>query len=174
MRTTIWLSITLALGIAGMALAGCGNAISLTDGGTTTNPLLATWVSKGSDVAPLLAGPPFNNVSITATFKADGTYSVESIDTSMKSVAFNGTYVTMPSGVNGIIDIKCTQTVPSSAVAEGILEIDTSVTPNRMQYEVVQTQPTNGLTPPTAEAGFGSTVFNGKQISTLIQKFVRQ
>jgi hypothetical protein len=39
---------------------------------------------------------------------------------------------------------------------------------------VVQTQPTNGLAPPTADAGFGSTVFNGKQISTLIQKFNRQ
>jgi hypothetical protein len=174
MRTTIWLSITLALGIAGMAFAGCGNAVSLTDGGAMTNPLLATWVSKGGDVAPLLAGPPFNNVSITATFKADGSYSVESIDTSQKMVAFAGTYVTMPSGVTGIIDIKCTQTAPSSATAEGIYEIDTTQTPPRMQYEVVQTQPTNGLTPPTAQDGFGSTVYNGKKIATLIQKYSRQ
>jgi hypothetical protein len=39
---------------------------------------------------------------------------------------------------------------------------------------VVQTQPTNGLQPPTVTTGFGSTVYNGAKISTLIQKFTRQ
>ena len=43
-----------------------------------------------------------------------------------------------------------------------------------MQYEVVQTQPTNGLQPPSADKGFGSTIYNGKPISTLIQKYSRQ
>jgi hypothetical protein len=46
--------------------------------------------------------------------------------------------------------------------------------PERMQYEVVQTQPTNGLQPPTPDKGFGSTIYNGMQIATLIQKYSRQ
>ena len=64
--------------------------------------------------------------------------------------------------------------MPQSATAEGMLQIDTTVTPARMEYEVVQTQPTNGLTPPTPEGGFGSTIYNGKPISTLIQKYSKQ
>ena len=54
--------------------------------------------------------------------------------------------------------------MPSTALAEGMYQVDTTQTPARMQYEVVQTQPTNGLTPPTPSKGFGSTVYNGSQI----------
>ena len=53
-------------------------------------------------------------------------------------------------------------------------KIDTSVTPARMQYAVVTKQPTNGLQPPSPDKGFGSTIYNGMQISTLIQKYSRQ
>jgi hypothetical protein len=174
MKTTLTLIIALAAAAAGMLLAGCGNAVDNGGGGNPMTQLHATWVSEGADVAPLLAGAPFNNVKITATFKADGTYDVIGIDSSNKSLNYTGTYVVTPSSVAGIMTIRLTQVMPQNAVAEGMYQIDTSVTPVRMQYEVVQTQPTNGLVPPTPEQGFGSTLYNGKPISTLIQKYSRQ
>lgn len=172
MRKAIWLGII--LGVTGMFLAGCGQAVALTDGGTTTNPIVGSWLSKGADVAPLLAAAPFDDVSITASFKDDGSYTVESVDTSNKTIMYTGTYVAKSTSVAGIYDITCTQTAPSSAIAEGIYEVDNTQTPPRMKYEVVQTQPTNGLTPPTATAGFGSTIYNGKPLTTLVQSYSRQ
>jgi hypothetical protein len=174
MRTTIFLSITLAAAIAGMLLAGCGNAVEVNGTGTQQQPVIGTWLSQGADIAPLLAAAPFNNVKITATFKDDGTYTVVGIDSSNKEIDYAGTYQIMPSNVNNIVEIRLSQVMPSTAQAEGMYQVDTSQMPNRMQYEVVQTQPTNGLTPPTPDKGFGSTVYNGMQISTLIQKFSRQ
>jgi len=174
MRTTIALSLTLAAAVAGMMLAGCGTAVEAGGTGTTEQPIIGTWVSQGADVAPLLAGSPFNNVKITATFKNDGTYSVVSFDTSNKELDYAGTYQIMPSSSGNIVQIRCSQVMPSTAQAEGMYQIDTSMTPQRMQYEVVQTQPTNGLQPPSPDKGFGSTIYNGMQISTLIQKYSRQ
>ena len=166
MRTTLLLSFVLA--------AGCGNAVDVGGTGTQASPLIGSWISQGADVAPLLAGAPFNNTKITASFMDDGTYSVVSFDTSNKELDYAGTYQTMASTVGNIIQIRCSQVMPSTAQAEGMYQIDTSVTPARMQYEVVQTQPTNGLQPPSPDKGFGSTIYNGMQISTLIQKYSRQ
>jgi hypothetical protein len=174
MRTTIGLSIALGAAVAGMALAGCGTAVEGTGPGTQMNALAATWVSQGSDVAPLLAGAPFNNVKITATFKSDNTYTVVGIDKDNKETDYAGTFTTTPTSVAGIVDITLAQVMPSTATAVGMYQIDTTVTPARMTYEVVQTQPTNGLTPPDPMKGFGSTIFNGQQIATLIQKYSRQ
>lgn len=175
MRTTLLLTLTLVAGAAGMALAGCGNAVGTTGtGGMQQNPLIGSWLSQGADVAPLLAGAPFNNVKVTATFNADGTYTVVSFDTSNKEIDYAGTYETMDSGINGIVQIRLTESSPTTAQVEGMYQIDTTQKPERMQYEAVQTQPTNGLTPPTPDKGFGSSLFNGKQISTLIQKYSKQ
>ena len=174
MRTTLFLSFTLAAAAAGMMLAGCGTAVDTTGTGPQQQPLYGSWVSQGADVAPLLAGAPFNNTKITATFKDDGSYSVVSFDTSNKEIDYAGTYQIMPSTVSNIIQIRCSQVMPSTAQAEGMYQIDMSTTPARMQYEVVQTQPTNGLQPPSPDKGFGSTIYNGTQISTLIQKYSRQ
>lgn len=175
MRTTL-LYVTLAAALAGMAFAavGCGTAVETMPMMTPQQQLTGTWLSQGADVAPLLAGPPFNNTSIKATFNSDGTYTVVSVDTSNKTINYAGTYVLMPTSVQGLVSITANQSMPSNAVAQGIYQIDTSVMPAHMQYEVVQTQPTNGLTPPSPEKGFGSTIYNGKQISTLIQKYTRQ
>ena len=174
MRTTLLLSITLAAAAAGMLLAGCGTAVETGGTGMQQQPIIGSWLSAGADVAPLRAGAPFNNTKITATFKADGSYSVVSFDTSNKEIDYAGTYQIMPSTVNNIVQIRCSQVMPSTAQAEGMYQIDTTQTPARMQYEVVQTQPTNGLQPPTPDKGFGSTIYNGTQISTLIQKYSRQ
>jgi hypothetical protein len=174
MRTTLLLSFTLAAAVAGMMLAGCGNAVAVGGNGTQQQPIIGSWLSQGADVAPLLAGAPFNNAKITATFKDDATYTVVSIDTSNKELDYSGTYQIMPSAVSNIIEIRLSEVTPSTAEVEGMYQIDTSQTPERMQYEAVQTQPTNGLQPPSPDKGFGSTVYNGMQISTLIQKYSRQ
>ena len=175
MRTTLLLSLTLAAAIAGMLLAGCGNAVETTDGPSSQqNAIIGSWVSSGADVAPLLAGAPFNDAKITATFNTDGTYTVVSIDTSNKEIDYAGTYQIMDSGIGTIWQIRCSQVTPSTAQAEGMYQVDATQTPARMQYEVVQTQPTNGLTPPEPDKGFGSTIYNGEQIATLIQKYSRQ
>jgi len=174
MRTTLFLSISLAAAVAGMMLAGCGTAVAVGGNGTQQQPIIGTWLSQGADVAPLLAGAPFNNAKITATFKDDATYTVVSIDTSNKELDYSGTYQIMPSAVSNIIEIRLSEVTPSTAEVEGMYQIDTSQTPERMQYEAVQTQPTNGLQPPSPDKGFGSTVYNGMQISTLIQKYSRQ
>lgn len=174
MRTTLLLSLALAAGLVGMLLAGCGTAVDVSGAGSQDQAIVGTWLSQGADVAPLLAGAPFNNVKITATFKNDGTYSVVSIDTSNKELDYSGTYQIMPSSVGNIVEIRLSEVAPSTAEVEGMYQIDGTQMPERMQYEVVQTQPTNGLQPPAPDKGFGSTVYNGMQISTLVQKYSRQ
>jgi hypothetical protein len=155
-------------------LCACGTAS--TGGGTNTmsSPLVGSWLSAGSDVAPLLAGAPFKWTKITADFKADQSYVVTGLDADGKTTVFTGTYMDAPTEVPQIWSIAVTQSAPASTLADGIYQIDASAKPARMRYEVVQTQPTNGLQPPTPQAGFGSTVYNGMKISSLIQNFVRQ
>lgn len=53
------------------------------------DPLFGVWVSEGENVAPGLAGPPFNNVRIEAQFNDDNTYFVESTDAEGASVHRN-------------------------------------------------------------------------------------
>jgi hypothetical protein len=54
----------------------------------------------------------------------------------------------------------------------GIFDISTATNPYTMQYEVAQTEPSIGATPPTAAAGFGST--NGGALGTFnIQKYIK-
>ena len=175
MKTTWFWAVVLGGSLVGMLLAGCGQAVDTGgSGGNMQDPLVGKWISQGADVAPLLAAAPFNYTQITADFHADGSYAVVGLDASAKETDFTGTWQAHASSAAGIFTIDLSQTAPSVVQSEGIYRIDTTVTPNRMKYEVVQTQPTNGLTPPTPDAGFGSTVFNGKMIATLIQNYSRQ
>ncbi len=153
-----------------LLVSGCGQASSGTGGGGGQSEIVGSWLSDGADVAPLLNGAPFNYTKITADFKADGSYVVTGLDKSNKLTTFVGTYEDGPSEVTGIQAITVHQDSPATTLAVGIY----TVSDTTMQYEVVQTQPTNGITPPTATGGFGSTVYNGMKISTLIQKFAKQ
>ncbi len=163
--------ILLAFVLAPLA-AACGTA---TDGGNVnaqSSPLVGSWLSSGADVAPLLAGAPFNYVRITAQFNDDQTYVVTGTDKDNKVTTFTGTYSDTLSDQTNLYSITVNQTEPSVTTAVGIYSIDSST--GKLRYEVVQTQPTNGLQPPTADAGFGSTVYNGMKIDTLIQTFIKQ
>ena len=154
MRTTVPALVTLAAAAAGMLLAGCGTAVD--------TPAAAPAAGRRSSAAGSRPAPTSRRCSPArrsttprspATFNNDGTYSVVSFDTSNKELDYAGTYQIMESGVGNITQIRCSQVMPSTAQAEGMYQIDTTQTPARMQYEVVQTQPTNGLTPPDADQG---------------------
>jgi hypothetical protein len=151
-------------------LAGCGTATTTGDTQTQQKAIVGSWLSDGGNVAPLLAGAPFNWKTITASFDPSGSYTVLGTDKDGKQTTFSGTWSATQSDVNGIWDIVVNQSAPSTTTAEGIYQVDGGT----MKYEVVQTQPTNGLQPPTAAQGFGSTVYNGQKITSLIQTFVRQ
>lgn len=117
------------------------------------------YQSSGANVAPLLAGL-FGTDSIYANFKLDNTYLVEQYDTNGVKIEFTGTFSQSESGTGSIWDITLNQSTPSQLTAMGIFEINGST----LSYEVVQTDPAIGATPPTAAAGFGSS--NGGALGT--------
>ena len=120
--------------------AGGGGGVDLASG---------TWVSEGDDISALLAY--FEVVRVEATFRGDGGYTVVSTDAEGAATTFTGDYVadraTTPRA------IVLTQTTPSAATAEGIWQIADAT----LSYEVVQTSPAVGCSPPTPAGGFGST-----------------
>lgn len=128
------------------------------------------WVSAGGDVADLLY-TFFATDSIYANFRADGTYLVESFDTTGTKVTFEGTATQTASTEGNIFSIMLNQTSPSVLTSEGILEVYDAPR-DSMYYEVVQTEPVIGATPPTPTSGFGSSN-NGNLGNTNIQVFRR-
>jgi hypothetical protein len=150
--------------------AACGQAQAPTqDMAKIQNPLVGSWTSQGADVAPLLAGMPFNFTRIDATF-AESTYEVSATDKNSQTVKFTGTWTATAAATAGFYDITLNQAAPTTVVSKGIYKIDATVTPNRMSYEVLQVMPDLKLTPPTASAGFGST--NGGTLGmTNVQKY---
>jgi hypothetical protein len=129
------------------------------------------WQSSGTNVAPLLVAL-FGTDSIYAEFNADNTYLVEQYDTTGASITLSGTYTQEKSGVGNIWNITVIQSSPTPLTSEGIFEVDESAAPVTMQYEIAQTQPDIGATPPTAADGFGSTS-SGAVGTANIQNYVR-
>lgn len=145
---------------------------NITDFDFTAIGIYGTWVSEGSNVAPLLVSL-FKVVKITATFNTNGSYTVTQEDSSGATLDLTGTFTVQKSDVGDIYNIVLDQTTPSVLTATGIYFIASLSTPMEMSYEVVQTTPDIGATPPTAEGGFGST--NGGALGTWnIQRYVRQ
>ncbi|MFO0634591.1 MAG: hypothetical protein U0168_17245 [Nannocystaceae bacterium] len=130
--------------------------------------LEGAWLSEGDDIAPLLVELT-GATSITATFGPQA-FTVVTIDDQGQQVQQVGVYTATPSGVGEIFDITLEQTMPQAITVEGIFEIDDSVSPAVLRYEVVQTEPSVGAVAPTAEAGFGATSLG----PDLTQVFVRQ
>ncbi len=95
-------------------------------------------------------------------------------DSAGTEATLRGTYTTSPGGATGananIRNIVANQNSPTAITAVGIYE----VVGNTMRYEVAQTQPPlQGVTPPTAAAGFGSTS-GGAFGQANVQRYVRQ
>lgn len=138
------------------------------DGPPEEVTLPGSWVSEGGDVAPLLVELT-GAQKITAVF-ADNTFTVATIDDQGQEVIQAGVYTATASGVGEIFEIVLEQSSPATVTAEGIFEIDTSVSPAVMRYEIVQTEPSVGAIAPTAQGGFGSTAYG----DDLTQVYLRQ
>ncbi len=132
--------------------------------------IVGEWYSSGTNVATLLSYY-FHVDSIYAKFNSNNTYLVESFAAGAKTT-YSGTYVQTKSGTGTIWNITLNQSTPTAVTSVGIFDISTAVSPYTMRYEVAQTEPSIGATPPTAAAGFGST--NGGALGEWnIQKFVK-
>jgi len=141
------------------------------DSAQGSGSILGKWLSAGDNVAPLLV-IYFNIDSIYAEFKDDQTYVVRQVDKLGVSLVLEGTYSAIASGVGNIFKIIANQSSPTVLTSEGIFEIITPPPPDSMLYEIVQTNPDIGATPPTPEAGFGSSS-GGVLGMTNVQKYIR-
>jgi hypothetical protein len=119
----------------------------------TLHPIVGFW--DAYDVSALLGG--LGITGITADFKENNTYVVVSTADGAKTT-LEGTYsVNDEPNADGIYTITLNQSSPSSLTSEGIFQVFPT-NPDSMWYEVAQTNPAIvGVTPPTADAGFGST-----------------
>lgn len=122
----------------------CGGACSACKEG-----IQGKW--KSFPVAPILAN--FAD-SIVAEFKVNNTYTVDQWKGGSK-VILTGTYTQTKSNVGNIYTIKINQSTPTVITAEGIFEVSSDN--KTMKYELLQTEPAFGYTPPSPAAGFGST-----------------
>jgi hypothetical protein len=160
--------------IFGLLLAVVFTGCKKTEEEPETDPqkigIVGEWYSSGDNVAFLLSYY-FGIDSIYAKFETNNTYLVESFANDAKTT-YVGTYAQNKSGTGTIWNITLNQSSPTAVTSVGIFDISTSTNPYTMMYEVVQTEPSIGATPPTATAGFGST--NGGQLGNFnIQKFVK-
>lgn len=145
------LSLLLILLLA-VSFAACSD-----DDNNTTEPevkvdaWIGTWLSTGTDVAPLLS-TFFNYDSVRVEMKEDNTIT---LSTHIKDASWStlpGVYTVTKSTSGDVHTIKINYTAFEQ---EGIVQI-ISGTPDQMKLEVVQTTPNIGATPRTPATGFGS------------------
>lgn len=132
-----------------------------------TQALVGAWRSEGEDVSPLLAGEPFRYVAVEASFGHDGAYDVVATDVDGANWPVAGRFVAVD-GAPGTVVVS--QSEPYEATAEGIWQVDAGV----LSWEIVQTIPDYGFTPPTAETGFGSSAGAGLAAGANLQRFRAQ
>jgi hypothetical protein len=168
MKRFVWTAVLLIVPV--LLVAGCGGDDN-NPTGTTADPIVGTWVSEGTNVAPGLVAT-FKTKKITATFNKDQTYDVVAVDSSDVSVTYQGTYTGSANSGTDIRSIALDQNVPSAVTSEGIYQVAGTT----LTYEVIQVQPALlGFTPPVASEGFGSTKYNGTPLGVIwIQTFVKQ
>jgi hypothetical protein len=162
--------------IAAVALAftACEESEEIDVYNPTTDGLIGEWQSSGTNVAALLK-VYFKVDSIYANFKDNNTYLVESFSAGAKTT-YAGVFTQTKSTTGSIWTIKLEQSTPTAVTSEGIFEITTVKSNNvdnyTMKYEVVQTTPSIGATPPTPAAGFGSS--NGGALLLMnVQNFAK-
>jgi hypothetical protein len=133
--------------------------------------IIGKW--SAYDISAILAGLGFDD-SLYAEFYADQSYLVTAYAGGLP-ITFEGVYTMQESAFDGIWDITLNQTAqggqPNELTSQGIFKVFPAAQ-DSMWYEVAQTDPAiPGVTPPTADAGFGST--SGGALGTgNIQKYV--
>jgi hypothetical protein len=125
------------------------------DGGTDpiddAKPWVGTWLSAGSNVAPILVNV-FQYDSVRVTMNVDNTVTLESHVKDGAWSTLPGVYTVTESSSGNVHAININYTAFEQ---EGIIEV-VSGTPDQLKLEAVQTVPDIGATPRTPESGFGS------------------
>lgn len=132
--------------------------------------IVGEWYSSGDNVAQLLIRQ-YNVDSIHAKFEGDQTYLVESYDVDGVKTTYKGTFTQEKSDVEGIYTITLDQSEPSAVTSEGIFALFPEEEGYDLKYEVLQTQPSLNMAPPTPEGGFGSSA-DGNLGPMNIQQFI--
>lgn len=147
MKTRKYLAVA---AIAGLFAFGCSSDDN-GDSTPTPDPTYDVIVGKWRAPVPAPILESFVD-SIHAEFKNNQTYLVTTFFEGASS-QLTGLYTTSD-GAGNIRNIVLEQATPTTLTSEGIFR----VVDNVLTYEVAQTQPaTAGVTPPSPEAGFGST-----------------
>ncbi len=185
MNTAWYISTTLGVGLYLMTAVGCvaddwDPDAQLNDTASATLPsddpstdtsspdeapdpaLVGDWTSDGSDISDLFVDEPFNIVLVDATFWANSTYEVSSQDQAGARATFTGTWsVDLSTNPPGI---TLEQSNPYAATSEGLYAVSGDV----LTYEIVQTEPDYGFTPPIDNFGTttGPSVDSGANVQT--------
>lgn len=150
----ILLALTMAFNLG--LMTGCSDD----DGGTNPTPtppaVEGTWISEGSNIAPLLV-TLFNYDKVVVEFNADGTVSLTTRVSGGAENTLAGTYSITTSSSGNIHAIEIVYAAFSQA---GIIQV-TAGNPDILRLEVVQTVPDIGAVPLTPAQGFGADVALG-------------
>lgn len=134
---------------------------------TREDALVGTWVSEGSNIAPILV-TLFNYDLVVVEFTEVGTVSLTTRVAGQSPSTIDGTYAVTEDGTGSkIYEIDI---IYAAFEQGGIVEIDAAASPDEMKLEVVQTVPDIGATVPTPAAGFGADPALG---TSNIQTYVR-
>lgn len=177
MKKQFMLVVTMAL----LTIVGCKKDDTTVAVVTPKDPIVGTWVSEGTNVPYGLRVAPFKVKKITATFNENKSYTVVQVDSANVQTTFTGTIsytestssdTVSTSTTKGakIYTIVASQATPTVVTSTGIYAISGT----NMTYEIIQTSPNLGVTPPTPAAGFGSTSVGTTKYPIYIQKYVKQ
>lgn len=177
MKKLLMLLVTLAL----MSIIGCKKEDDAVVTPVVKDPIVGTWISEGLNVPLGLRSAPFKVKKITATFNENKSYTVVQVDSANVQTTFTGTITysestssdTVSSSTTKgakIYNIVANQATPTVVTSTGIYAISGS----NMTYEIIQTSPNLGVSPPTPAAGFGSTSVGTTKYPIYIQKYVKQ
>lgn len=115
--------------------------------------IIGKW--SAYDISAILQSLSYDD-SLYANFYKDQSYLVTAFYLGTP-VTFEGSYTMTKSTNDDIWEIELNQTSPATAISEGIFKVFPAAQ-DSMWYEVAQVDPAiAGVTPPTSEAGFGST-----------------
>lgn len=115
--------------------------------------IIGNW--SAYDISEILESSGFDD-SLYANFHMDQNYMITAYQAGIP-INFEGTYEMVKTEFDDIWEIELNQSSPVAVISEGIFKVFAAV-PDSMWYEVVQVDPAiPGVTPPTAEEGFGST-----------------
>ncbi len=128
--------------------------------------IIGKW--SAYDISAILASLGYDD-SLYASFYTDQSYKVTAFVGGAAQV-LEGSYEMNKTEFDDIWEIALTQTSPFAVLSEGIFKVYPAAQ-DSMWYEVAQVDPAiSGVTPPTADEGFGST--NGGALGTMnVQKY---